>query len=93
MAGESQRTTDHDTIRQWVEERDGHPATVKGTGNGDEPGVLRIDFPGYSGEESLQHISWDTFFDKFEDADLAFLYQDDMRSGETSRFFKFVSRD
>ena len=93
MAGETKRTTDHETIRQWAEERDGVPATVAGTGDDGEPGLLRFDFPGYSGEDSLKEISWDAFFDKFEEANLAMLYQDQMREGETSRFFKFVRRD
>ena len=57
--------TDHDEIRQWVEERGATPATVKRTGNEDDPGILRIDFPGYSGENSLEPISWDEFFQKF----------------------------
>ena len=49
-------TTDHRLIRKWVEARGGHPATVKRTRRGDEPGVLRIDYPGYSGEEALEPI-------------------------------------
>jgi hypothetical protein len=93
MAGQTKKTTDHDKIRKWVEERGGHPATVADTAEGDEPGILRIDFPDYSGEDSLEEISWDAFFDKFEEKNLAFLYQDEMRSSEESRFFKFVSRD
>ncbi len=92
MAGESKTTTDHDEIRRWTEERGGRPATVKGTGNGDEIGVLRVDFPGYGDEDSLREISWEEFFQKFDEKDLAFLYQDEMKSGEESRFFKFVSR-
>lgn len=76
-------TTDHKKIRSWAEERGGKPAAVKGTGSGDDPGVLRIDFPGYSGEESLVQISWEQFFDKFERERLAFLYQDDTAGGET----------
>lgn len=91
MSGESQRTTDHEKIRRWAEERGGKPATVKRTKDGDEPGVLRIDFEGYSGEESLEEISWDEFFEKFDEKNLEFLYQDETREGETSRFFKFVS--
>jgi len=91
-SGTSKTTTDHDTIRKWAEERGGSPATVKGTGKGDEAGVLRIDFPGYSGEDRLEHISWDEFFEKFDDKKLAFLYQDETRDGEESRFFKLVSR-
>jgi hypothetical protein len=91
MASESTTTTDHDTIRRWAEERDGTPATVRGTGNGD-PGVLRIDFPGGAGEDQLEHISWDEWFRKFDEANLAFLYQERKSSGEGSTFFKLVKR-
>jgi len=91
MASETRTTTDHDAIRRWVEEHDGKPATVKGTGEG-EPGVLRIDFPGGSGTDRLEHISWDDWFDKFDDSDLAFLYQEHKASGEDSTFFKLVKR-
>ena len=93
MSGETKSTIDHKTIRRWVEDRGGFPATVRGTQEGNGAGVLRIDFPGYSGEESLQRISWEEFFDKFEEKELAFLYQDEMKSGSESRFFKFVSRE
>lgn len=90
---QAQTTTDHATIRKWVEQRGGHPATVKGTGEGDEAGVLRIDYPGYSGEESLEEISWEEFFEKFEESKLAFLYQEKTDDGQVSRFSKLVSRD
>lgn len=93
MAGESHTTTDHGVIRQWVEERGGRPATVKGTGRGrEEAGILRINFPGYGGEESLEEISWEEFVDKFDEKTLAFLYQDKTASGEQSRFCKFIGR-
>lgn len=85
-------TTDHAKIRQWAEERGGKPATVSDTAN-DEPGVLRIDFPGYSGEETLEQISWEAFFAKFDESDLAFLYQDQTDDGNVSRFCKFVSQE
>ncbi len=93
MAGESKTTTDHETIRRWIEERDGKPATVKATGDKEDPGLLRVNFPGYSGEDSLEEISWEAFFEKFDEKNLAFLYQDEKSSGETSRFFKFVNRE
>jgi len=92
MAGESKTTTDHETIRRWVEERGGRPATVKGTEERDEAGVLRIDFPGYGDDEKLQPISWEEFFQKFEEKQLAFLYQEETSEGKESRFFKFVRR-
>ena len=85
-------TTDHEKIREWAETRGGHPATVKRTERGkEEAGILRLDFD--PPDESLEKISWDDFFEKFEDADLAFLYQDKTQGGKTSRFHKFVSRD
>lgn len=48
-------TTDHNEIRRWAEERDGHPARVKGTGGKQESGLLRIDFG--EPEESLEEMS------------------------------------
>jgi hypothetical protein len=88
---ETSTTTDHDTIRRWAEERDGRPASVRRTGNGD-PGVLRIDFPGGTGEDELEHISWEEWFEKFDQNDLAFLYQEQKKGGEGSTFFKLVKR-
>ncbi len=93
MASSSNTTTDHDTIRNWVEERGGKPAAVAATGSGDDPGIIRIDFPGYSGEDSLEEISWDEWFEAFEENNLAFVYQDTTADGEPSNFNKLVSRD
>lgn len=93
MASQTRTTTEHDEIRRWVEQHDGVPASVRGTEHGDEAGVLRIDFPGGAGERELAHISWDDWFDKFDDSNLAFLYQERKASGEDSTFFKLVSRD
>ena len=86
-------TTDHEKIRSWVEERGGRPAAVKGTGSGDDPGVLRVDFPGYTGDESLKQITWEQFFDKFEKEKLAFLYQEETKEGSESRFSKLTNRE
>ena len=87
-------TTDHDFIRRWVEERGGKPARVKRTGSGDDPGILRIDFPGYSGGDTLEEIGWEEFFEKFEESRLAFLHRDiPGDDGKPDRFNKLVSRD
>jgi hemerythrin superfamily protein len=85
-------TIDHATIQKWVEQRGGHPAHVKATGSSTDPGVLRIDFPGFSGEAKLEQIGWDQFFDSFDRNELAFIYQDRTRGGKESRFNKLVSR-
>src|SRR6187399_396235 len=78
----AETTTNHEEIRKWVEDRKGHPARVKGTE------VLRIDYPGFSGEDTLEPLEWDQFFEWFDRDKLAFLYQ----SGGDSRFSKFVAR-
>src|SRR5437588_11138546 len=93
MSGETRTTTNHNEIRKWAEARGGKPATVKRTESDGEAGVIRIDFPGYSGQDALEEITWDEFFAKFDEEQLAFLYQDKPSSGEESRFFKLVSRD
>ena len=93
VSGGAKATIDHDEIREWVESHAGRPTIVNRTTRNGRGGILRIDFPGYSGEKSLEEVSWDDFFEKFEDSQLAFLYQDQVQSGRPSRFNKLVSRD
>jgi hypothetical protein len=94
MASESTTTTDHDEIQRWVEEHGGKPAMVKGTEEDeDEIGVLRIDFPGGAGEDRLERIAWDDWFEKFDENELAFLYQERKADGSDSTFFRLVRRD
>src|ERR1051325_8968645 len=90
---EAKVTTDHEEIRRWVEKRGGHPARGKGTERGESTGLLRIDYPGFSGEGRLEEITWDGVFEGFEENNLAFLYQEKTKDGEESRFSKLVDRD
>jgi hypothetical protein len=89
----SKTTTDHRKIRQWAEERDGKPTAVRGTSVDDDTGILRIDFPGYTGGDSLREISWDEFFATFERKRLALLYQEETPGGAISNFNKLVARE
>ncbi len=91
--GSAHPLTDHDEIRQWAEERGAAPACVRGTGGKGDIGMIRLDFPGFSGEESLEHISWDDWFEKFDESGLALMVQDKLGSGEPSNFNKLVSRE
>lgn len=84
-------TTSHEEIRKWVEKRGGHPAIVKDTAdNGRQGAMIRIDFddPDGSKDTGLKRVSWDEFFEIFDNNDLAFLRQD----LPDSRFNKFVQR-
>jgi hypothetical protein len=87
---DSVTTTKHDTIRKWAEERGGRPATVRATEEDGHAGILRIDFD--PDQKSLDPIDWNEFFRKFDESDLAFLYQDRTKDGKISRFHKFVHR-
>jgi hypothetical protein len=75
--------TDHDEIRKWAEKHGGRPSKVD---TGGEGGILRLDFQ--EKDEDLTEISWDEFFEIFEDSKLALL----LSSEGESRFNKFVSR-
>ena len=92
MTGESKTTTDHGAIRRWMEERGARPAAVKNTLAGDDAGVLYIDFPGQSNKD-VDEISWEVFFKKFDDENLAFVYQDTTPSGDLSREGTLVARE
>jgi hypothetical protein len=84
-------TTDHKEIRRWIEERQGRPTVVEGTQGNDGEGLLRVDFR--EPDAKLDEISWDEFFQTFDDRKLAFLHQDKTADGKVSRFFKFVRRE
>jgi hypothetical protein len=43
-------------------------------------------------DEDLETISWDEWFRKFDEQNLASLYQDQSKDGSTPRFFKLVRR-
>jgi len=90
----AESTTDHEFIRNWVEERGGWPACVKGTGrSSDDVGMIRIDFPGFNGSESLERIDWDEWFRQFDENKLEFLHRDMRHSdGQLDRFNKLVRR-
>lgn len=93
MATTSKTTTNHEEIRKWVEEKGGYPAVVKNTAEKGEGGVIRIDYPGFSGKDTLEKITWEEFFKIFEENKLAFLYQEETKAGDESRFSKLVNRD
>ncbi len=82
-------TTDHDEIRAWAEEKGGKPAAVERTHQGGDVGIIRIMFPDspQSEHQSLVEISWDEFFEQFEESNLALLYEPD------SLFSKIIGRD
>ena len=89
------KTTDnHDTIREWVEEREGRPALVEGVvDKGKEGKMLRIDFLDNSKDEGLDDMPWKQFFNIFEESNLEFIYQEKTSEGKLSKFCKFIVKE
>jgi hypothetical protein len=80
--------TDRERIQRWAEEHGARPACVKRTGGEGDVGIIRLDFPGYSGGDTLEEIDWDAWFEKFDRQQLALLVDED---GD-SNFNKLVRR-
>ena len=85
----SETTTDHQTIRKWAERHGGKPAAVDRTHDDTDVGIIRIMFPDsrQSEHQALVEISWDEFFEQFEESALALVFD------PKSRFSKIVGRD
>lgn len=77
----SKTTTDHSEIKKWAESNDGKPAHVR-----DAPAILRIEFQ--DKDDNLEVISWEKFFESFEENKLALVYSTD----SDSTFCKLVNR-
>jgi hypothetical protein len=76
---DTRTTTDHEEIRRWAEERGGRPAAVVDDSRDcNVAGGLRIDFPDYDSGETLKEITWAEFFDRFEEENLTFVFQEEM---------------
>lgn len=91
----SKTTQDHDEIRRWAEARGAQPAEVASTHRKNEPGILRFCFPKAPNrnDSSLKEISWDEFFEKFDESNLELVYQEKTAAGEESNFNKLVHPD
>src|SRR3954471_17882503 len=90
--GQTLVTRDHDVIRAWADARGAVPATAGGRSSGQRPRVLRLNFPGYGGD-NLEEVSWDDWFATFDERDLDAVYQEHTSDGRPSNFFRLVRED
>jgi hypothetical protein len=85
--GQTLATRNHDVIQRWADARSAQPATIPG-GDPESPRVLRFDFPGFGGQ-TLEPVGWDEWFKTFDARDLVLLYQEHLKNGNESNFFRF----
>lgn len=90
--GQSLATRNHDVIRQWAEERQAVPSTVQSTGRNGQAGMLKLDFSGYGGN-NLGELTWDEWFETFDERNLVFVYQEHTTDGSMSNFFRLTNPD
>lgn len=86
---ETRITSDHSKIKQWADDRNAKPACYKCSSRSS---LLLFRFPGET-EEAVINLSWEEFFEKFEEHKLAFLYQDMNDRGKKSRFNSFIKKE
>ena len=86
--GRSLVTTNHEVIQRWARARGARPATIAGTERGDRPGVLTFNIPGYRESSRIREVSWDDWFRTFDSRGLNLIYQEQMRDGRQSNFFR-----
>lgn len=88
----SKTTKDHDEIRHWAEARNAVPSEVASTHADGEAGILRFQFPRSQQKKdaALKEISWEEFFEKFDENNLELLYQEKTASGRQSNFNKLI---
>ena len=85
---DTKQTTDHATIKKWVEDRNGVPAMIEGTGGGGDGEMIRVYFEQKIENSELKEIGWDEWFEQFDSSKLALLHSTE--AGNT--FNKLVSR-
>jgi len=92
-------TTSHTVIRGWVESHGGKPAMIVNPNRLDKRVGLRIDFPGKNDEALLSQahrnkdVTWDEFFQVFEELELAFDYLQDTAGVELMDAYRFIKRE
>ncbi|WP_440006977.1 hypothetical protein [Halomicrococcus sp. SG-WS-1] len=89
-AVESKITTDRETIRNWADERNLEP--VRRTTAGTEEPSVRLVHDAETGRSGHEEVSWDEFFDRFEDEQLAFMYQEFDSVDDEVEFAEVIDR-
>lgn len=85
-------TANQEEIRSWIEEHSGVPVFVKGVeeNGGESPDMLHVAFGPLAPD--MEELSWEEFFERLENEQLALEYEDGVEKEQTPDF-TFVDRD
>jgi len=94
--GSAGYTIDHQEIRRWAGARDAQPVLARPAEGEPPEAPERLDFvlgdAAPPGGTTHEPISWERFFELFDERELALLYRDEERDGSTSRAFRLIPR-
>jgi hypothetical protein len=89
MFAQGKATTDPVLIKKWAEVRHASPAVVRRfTGDGTEL-ILSFSFSDNGADEVVHSLSWEEFFEKFNQQRLVFVYDDNDLTQNANRYFTF----
>ena len=89
MLAQGKVTTDHGLIKNWAEARHGCPAVIRKITDAGIDLVLSFVFPDIDPEGIARKLSWDEFFERFDQQHLVFVYDDDDPQQNVRRGFTF----
>ncbi len=96
-AGSIVATDDPELIRDWAQRHSAEPATGEATASGpatvhvqDGDAGIRFNFPGAG---LFRPISWDEWFQNFQQHDLLFVYESDMPGTTSSGRYRLVPKE
>ena len=94
-------TTDHKEIKKWAEKYGGKPQIIDDSQALADSVGIRIDFPGQTDdlflpETKVRDVSWEEFFKKFDELNLAFIYKNEVDLKKPRSLYisyRFIKRD
>lgn len=94
---EGEPTRDPETIKAWAEKHGAQPQYIDDPKMGDDP-VLRFHFENGGDLEPMEQmegrkdLSWDEFFDHFNEMNLEMVIDEDYRGDDPSNAYHFMKR-
>lgn len=89
--GQTLATRSHEVIQSWAAARGAEPATA-GKRHEGRPSALRFQFPDFGGDR-LECIAWADWLATFDERHLLFLFQERLKNGSQSNFFRLDNPD
>lgn len=95
--GAKKVTTVHAEIQTWAERYRGRPEIIDDQRAGSDRVGIRIHFPGQFDEaispRVRRRVTWEEFFEKFDQLEYAFIYYDPPGKTHPSDAYQFIKRE